>query len=204
MPTLLLALLTWTTWGRTALIRPAHAAALAGLLPKLAEKGGAELVELAVVPTHVHTVVRLLPRCDVSRLVQYLKGGSALLLNRLIDGRGRIRWSEGYDLRSTDTASLPRLRRYLDNQGRYHGMPLLLRWSLVKVREELDRRAGLQPLPSAEAGLQPGETTREGTTHKGTTREGTTREGTTREGTTHKGTTREGTSRAAASAASPD
>jgi len=137
MPTLMLAMLTWTTWGRTALIRPAHAAALAGLLPKLAERGGAELVELAVVPTHVHTVLRLLTRCDTSRLVQYLKGGSALLLNRLIEGRGRIRWSEGYDLRSTDLHSLPRLRRYLDEQGRHHGVPLLLRWSLVKMREEL-------------------------------------------------------------------
>jgi REP-associated tyrosine transposase len=157
MPTLLLAMLTWTTWGRTALIRPAHAAALAGLLPKLAEKGGAELVELAVVTSHVHVVLRLAPRCDLARLVQCLKGGSALLLNRLIEGRGRIRWSEGYDLRSTDLHSLPRLRRYLDDQGHHHGTPLLLRWSLVNVREELERRRGLEPLPSAEAGLQPGE-----------------------------------------------
>ena len=156
MPTLLLAMLTWATWGRAALIKPAHAAALAGLLPKLAEKGGAELTELAVVSNHVHTMLRLGPACDLSRLVQYLRGGSALLLNRLIVGHARIRWAEGYDLRSVDLRSLPQLRQYLDNQGRHHGVPLLVRWSLVKVREEIAVRAGLQPLPHAEAGLQSG------------------------------------------------
>lgn len=156
MPTLLLAMLTWTTWGRAALIRPAHAAALSGLLPRLAEKGGADLTELAVVSHHVHTILRLGNRCDIGRLVQYMKGGSALLLNRLITGQGQVRWAEGYDLRSTDLASLPRLRQYLDGQGRHHGVPLLLRWSVVKVREEIASRAGLQPLPHAEAGLQSG------------------------------------------------
>jgi len=160
MPTLMLAMLTWTTWGRAALIKPGHAAALCGLLPKLAEKGGAELTELAVVSSHVHTILRIGPRCDLSRLVQYLKGGSALLLNRLITGPGRVRWAEGHDLRSVDLRSLPQLRYYLNNQGRHHGVPLLVRWSLVNVEEEVAARraaaasSGLQPLVSAEAGLQ--------------------------------------------------
>jgi len=137
MPTLLLAMLTWTTWGRAGLIRPAHAAALTGLLPRLAEKGGAELTELAVVSSRVHTVLRFGPQCDLARLVLYMKSGSALLLNRLIAGQGTVRWAEGYDLLSTDLTSLPRLRRYLDDQGRHYGVPLLVRWSLVKVAEEL-------------------------------------------------------------------
>jgi REP element-mobilizing transposase RayT len=140
MPTLLLAMLSWTTWGRAPLIKPGHAAALAGLLPKLAEKGGAELTELAVVSNHVHAILRIGPGCDLPRLVQYLKGGSALLLNRVILGQGRIRWAESHDLRSVDLRSLPQLRYYLNNQGRQHGVPLLVRWSVVKVEEELQER----------------------------------------------------------------
>jgi REP element-mobilizing transposase RayT len=160
MPTLMLAMLTWTTWGRAPLIKAGHAAALAGLLPKLAEKGGAELTELSVVSNHVHTILRLGPRCDQSRLVQYMKVGSALLLNRLITGQGRIRWAEGYDLRSVDLRSLPQLRYYLNNQGRQHGVPLLVRWSLVNVAEEVAARRRDQQGASApvvaEAGLQSG------------------------------------------------
>lgn len=154
MPTLVLAMLSWTTWGRTPLIRPGHAAALSGLLPRLAEKGGAELTELAVVSTHVHAILRLGPCCDQPRLVQYMKGGSALLLNRLITGQGRIRWAEGYDLRSVDLRSLPRLRYYLNNQGRHHGVPLLVRWSLVRVEEELRERRGQASVESPVAGHQ--------------------------------------------------
>ncbi len=137
MPTLLLATLSWTTRDRAALIKPAHAAALAGLLPKLAEKGGAEVTELAVVANHVHAVLRLGPACDPGRLVQYMKGGSAVLLDRLLGAHGRVQWADGYELCSTDLASLPRLRRCLDEQGRLHGVPLLVRWSVVKVADEL-------------------------------------------------------------------
>jgi REP element-mobilizing transposase RayT len=140
MPTLILAMLTWTTWGRAPLIKPGHAAALSGLLPRLAEKGGAELTELSVVSTHVHTILRLGPRCELPRLAQLLKGGSAYLLDRLITGQGRIRWSEGYDLRSVDLRSLPQVRYYLNNAGRRYGVPLLVRWSLVRVEEEVAMR----------------------------------------------------------------
>ena len=152
MPTVVLAFLTWTTVDRKAMIKAAHAAALAGLLPKLAAKGNAELMELAVVATHVHTVLRLGMGCQIPRLVQYLKGGSAFLLNRSVPTTP-IRWAGGYDLRSASEHGLPALRRYLDNQGRHHSTPLLMRWSLVKVRDELASRTGLQPLPSAESGL---------------------------------------------------
>jgi len=154
MPTLFLAMLSWTTWGRAAQIRPGHAAALSGLLPRLAEKGGAELTELAVVSTHVHAILRLGPRCDASRLVKYMKGGSALLLNRLITGQGRIRWAHGHDLRSVDLRSLPQLRYYLNNAGRRHGVPLLVRWSLVRIDEELKERRGQVSGESAVASAQ--------------------------------------------------
>jgi REP element-mobilizing transposase RayT len=161
MPTLMLAMLTWTTWGRAPQIKPGHAAALSGLLPRLAEKGGAVLTELSVVSNHVHTILRIGPRCDLPRLVQYMKGGSALLLNRLIEGQGRIRWAEGYDLRSVDLRSLPQVRYYLNNQGRHHGVPLLVRWSVVNVEQEVAARRrerdGTSVPVAAGAGLQSGE-----------------------------------------------
>ena len=72
-------------------------------------------------PNHVHAIVQLPPIIDIPRLVQGLKGASARIANR--DGlmpRARLRWADGYDLRSVGVRQLPNAVRYVSTQAEHH------------------------------------------------------------------------------------
>ncbi len=121
MPVRIYALLTWTTLRRLPLIHGAAAAFLRRALPEIARRHDTRVIELGVVRNHVHVVIELPSRIDIPRLVQGLKGASARIANR--DGlmpRARLRWADGYDLRSLGTRDLKRAIRYVRTQEERH------------------------------------------------------------------------------------
>jgi len=121
MPVHLYALLTWTTLRRLPLIHRGAAAFLARLLPEIARRYGTRVIDLEVVRNHVHLVLELPPHVDIPRLVQGLKGASARIANR--DGvmpRARLRWANGYDLRSLSVRDLRAAIRYVRTQSERH------------------------------------------------------------------------------------
>lgn len=121
MPVRLYGLLTWTTLRRLPLIHHAAAQFLRRILPVIASRHGARIVEIGIVKNHVHVIVELSPRPDVPRLVQGLKGASARIANR--DGympRARLQWAPGYDLRSLGVRDLQRAITYVREQSRRH------------------------------------------------------------------------------------
>jgi len=121
MPVRLYGLLTWTTLRRLPLIHPQAAGFLRRILPKIAERHDARVVEIGIVRNHVHLIVELSPTPDIPRLVQGLKGASARIANR--DGympRARLQWAAGYDLRSLGVRDLQRAIAYVRNQSQRH------------------------------------------------------------------------------------
>ncbi len=121
MPVRLYALLTWTTLRRLPIIHSQAGAFLRRMLPEIARRHGTRVIELGVVQNHVHMVLELPPRLDIARLVQGLKGASARIANR--DGvmlRARLRWADGYDLRSLGVRDLKRAIRYVRMQQERH------------------------------------------------------------------------------------
>ena len=121
MPVRLYALLTWTTLRRLPLIHEGAAAFLRRALPEISRRHGTRVIEVGIVRNHVHLIVELPPRLDIPRLVQGLKGASARIANR--DGlmpRARLRWAEGYDLRSLGVRDLRRAIEYVRRQGERH------------------------------------------------------------------------------------
>jgi len=121
MPVRLYALLTWTTLRRLPLIHAAAAAFLRRLLPAIAHRHAARIVELGIVRDHVHLVLELPSQKDIPRLVQGLKGASARIANR--DGvmpRAKLQWAPGYDLRSLGVRDLRRAIRYVRAQADRH------------------------------------------------------------------------------------
>src|SRR5438034_1377594 len=94
VPIRLYAMLTWTTLRRLPLIHSRAAAFLRRVLPEIARRHDARVIELGIVRNHVHLVLELPARVDIPRLVQGLKGASARIANR--DGimlRARLRWA---------------------------------------------------------------------------------------------------------------
>ena len=121
MPVRLYAMLTWTTLRRLPLIHSQAAAFLRRALPEIAGRHGTRVIELGVVRNHVHVVLELPARVDIPRLVQGLKGASARIANR--DGimlRARLRWADGYDLRSLGVRDLSRAITYVRMQSDRH------------------------------------------------------------------------------------
>jgi len=132
----LLVLMTWTTWNREPRIDKPIADHLSRLLPLLAAKASSEMLDLAIVPTHVHVVIRVGGRFELPVLAQALKGASARLVNQSAHGCIALRWAAGYDARSIGRRQLPGYRSYLDRQGRHHGTSLLARWSKEDARAQ--------------------------------------------------------------------
>jgi putative transposase len=128
MPVRLYAHLTWTTLRRLPLLNPEAASFLHRFFRIEAKRHGVGVVETGILTNHVHTIVKLPPVIDIPRLVQGLKGASARIANR--DGlmpRARLRWADGYDLRSVGIRQLPSAVRYVRTQAdRHPGLAIVL------------------------------------------------------------------------------
>jgi REP element-mobilizing transposase RayT len=121
MATTILALLTWTTRDREALIGASGATFLRQFLPHAARRVGAQVLATGVVQNHVHLLLRLGAVVDITNLVQRLKGASARIANRDgVMGATRLRWAKGYDIRSVSLRALLAARAYLARQEDRH------------------------------------------------------------------------------------
>src|SRR3989440_6797518 len=78
--------IVWGTRDRAPLIDAGLARFLCAFLRGVAAQEHARILEIGMVRTHLHLLVRIRPTTDVSRLLQRLKGGSAM-----IAGKGTIR-----------------------------------------------------------------------------------------------------------------
>ena len=128
MPVRIYARLSWTTWARLPLVDESVAGFLLRFLLAEAKRHGARVIEIGVVPNHVHLLLQLPPAYDVPRLVQGLKGASARLANR--DGFSQnksLRWETGYDLQSVGIKQLPQVANYVRLQELKHGSPRIVR-----------------------------------------------------------------------------
>src|SRR5437899_12712885 len=75
--------LAWTTLDRKPMIDAATRSFLEEFFKKTASRQDVEIVELALLKTHVHMLIRTPSRIDLRRLLQFFKGGSSLAVTRL-------------------------------------------------------------------------------------------------------------------------
>ena len=112
--------LVWTTRDRRPMIDAATASWLDRFFRRTAINERVEVIELAILRTHVHIIVRTSERLDLGRLAQMLKGGSSYAASRLPENKVGLRWAREY---SASTVSPSRLRAaidYLKRQGQRH------------------------------------------------------------------------------------
>jgi len=121
MPATIYAHLTWTTRERRPLIDSAGATFLCRFLKSVGRRHGVDVLEVGIVKDHVHLLLLLPPVLDIPRLVQGLKGASARVANRdkILDGE-KLRWANGYDLRSVSPRAVPQVAEYVRNQPARH------------------------------------------------------------------------------------
>ena len=114
--------IAWTTRDRKRLIDAPTARFLTRYLPAVARQERAWILELGVVTTHLHLVLRTHPTTSIPRLLQRFKGGSATLANR--EGHANkgvaLRWAKGYNIETVSPRSLDAVRACVRNQATHH------------------------------------------------------------------------------------
>ena len=90
-----------------------------------ASRNGIKLIELEVEPEHIHCIVEFKFSISVSKVLQFLKGGSARKFfqfaekTRLRYPRGSL-WSKGSFASSVGFVQLDVVKEYVKNQSEHH------------------------------------------------------------------------------------
>jgi REP element-mobilizing transposase RayT len=128
--------LVWTTRERAARIDARVAGFLERYLREVARQERARVLALGVVSTHVHLLLRVHPQTALPRLVQRIKGGSAVLAER--EGYSRrgmsLRWARGYNLESVSPRALELVRSYVETQAQHHPAEAIVGWPPPEAR----------------------------------------------------------------------
>ncbi len=122
--------IVWTTRDRQPLIDAGLARFLCKFLRAVATQEDARILEIGMVRTHVHLLVRTHPTTDLTRLLQRLKGGSAAIAGkeRHSTEGNRLRWAKGYSIQSVSPRSLATVREYLRAQPIHHRDAVIPGW----------------------------------------------------------------------------
>jgi REP element-mobilizing transposase RayT len=112
--------ITWTTRDRAPLIDLTLARFLTRFLRQVGAQERARVLEIGMVADHVHILVRLHPTTAIPRLMQRMKGGSAVLGTTPTPGHSGLRWAKGYSLHSVNPKQLGSVRDYLRAQPSRH------------------------------------------------------------------------------------
>ena len=112
--------LTWSTHDRLPMIDRPTRDFLEPFIRRTAVQERAEVVQIAILRTHVHILVRTPPRFDLTRLAQVMKGGSSYAANRLPGNVVGLRWTRRYSVTTVSPRALPRVIGYLEEQDTRH------------------------------------------------------------------------------------
>jgi putative transposase len=92
---------------------------LKDILREVATERQAEIIEMEVMPDHVHLLVEIDPQFGIHRLVRYMKGRSSRLLRQefpWLRSRLPTLWTNSYFVATVGGAPLSILKQYIENQ----------------------------------------------------------------------------------------
>ena len=125
----LLVHIVWTTRDRAPTLDLPRARFLAENLRVIVRQERGHLLEVGIVTTHVHLLVRLHPTTSVPRLLQRLKGGTAHGVNSDPAFTGpTLRWAKGYGITSVSSRNLTAALMYVRHQSTRHPNEAIAGW----------------------------------------------------------------------------
>lgn len=117
----------WTTRVRAPLIDVPGAQFLCTALRALAKEHRAAILEIGMVSTHLHLLIRVHPLTDISKFVGGMKRVSSRVAKR--EEICPITWADGYDVESVSMGDEQRLRHYLRAQPYRHPDEAIPGWA---------------------------------------------------------------------------
>lgn len=89
------------------------------IIREVCAETGSEVVELEVMPDHVHLLVECDPQFGITKLVRLIKGRSSRLLRQEFPSLKRripTLWTNSYFVATTGGANLETIKRYVESQ----------------------------------------------------------------------------------------
>ena len=89
------------------------------ILQEVCTEFKAELIEMEVMPDHVHLLVECDPQFGIAKLIRYLKGRSSRLLRQEFDwlkSRLPTLWTNSYFVSTVGGAPISVIKQYIENQ----------------------------------------------------------------------------------------
>lgn len=89
------------------------------IVREVCEETGNALVEIEVMPDHVHALIECDPQYGVAKLARRIKGRTSRLLREEFPSLRRrlpTLWTNSYFLATTGDAGIETIRRYIENQ----------------------------------------------------------------------------------------
>ena len=117
----------WTTRDRLPLIDAEVAEYLGANFPIIARQERANVLDVGIVRTHVHLLVRLHPTTSITRLLQRIKGGTAAGVNKRCPTMD-LRWAKGYNVDSVSQRALNAVGSYVREQHLHHPREAIDGW----------------------------------------------------------------------------
>ena len=141
----------WTTRDREPSLDRERAVYLWERLPIIARQERARILELGLVATHLHLLVRLHPMTQLPRMLQRMKGGTAYGINGgASTDPSRLRWAKGYSVISVSPRAISRVAVYVRDQHLHHPDQAIPGWSNPSVASATPAESRLQPADRAD------------------------------------------------------
>jgi putative transposase len=112
--------LVWSTKNRENTINPNFKYRLYDYVGGIIKQNGGVLLEMRGTPNHVHLLVGLGNLDRYSKLIQDMKGGSSLWMNKERLLPTKFCWQEGYSSYSVSYTQIGAVRQYIQDQEKYH------------------------------------------------------------------------------------
>lgn len=109
----------WCPKYRRQVLRDEIASRLKAILKAVADEKKAEIVEMEVMPDHVHLLIEQAPQYGIHKLVRLMKGRSSRLLRQEypeLKSRLPTLWTNSYFIATVGGAPLAVIKKYIENQ----------------------------------------------------------------------------------------
>ena len=118
--------IVWVTRERASLIDAPAADFLCRTIRKLAREHRSVILEIGMVSTHIHVLIRSHPLADLPKMIGRMKGVTSRLAKA--EEIAPLAWADGYDIESVSPGDDAKLRHYLRAQPFRHPTEAIKGW----------------------------------------------------------------------------
>jgi REP element-mobilizing transposase RayT len=103
---------------------------LSDALPAIALSERTRALEIGIVATHVHLLVRCHPTTSLPKLIQMLKGATSHAVSSgRLGAAASLRWDKGYHLATVSERAIDRVADYVATQSQHHPAEAIPGWN---------------------------------------------------------------------------